>query len=64
MEGTRAQRGEGAVYAAGYLNGFVLHAKRAPEIDPVARLGESEGGRLYRLLALELIALAPESHIA
>ena len=44
MEGTRAKRGEGAVYAAGYLNGFGLHASRAPEIDPVARLGESEGG--------------------
>ncbi len=26
MEGTRAKRGEEAVYAAGYLNGFGLHA--------------------------------------
>ena len=52
MEGTRAKRGEGAVYAAGYLNGFGLHAKRAPEIDPVARLGESEGGRLLSCLPL------------
>ena len=58
MEGTRAKRGEGAVYAAGYLIGFGLHAKRAPEIDPVARLGESDG-EPQLVLAVELLAVAP-----
>lgn len=63
MEGTRAKRGEEAVYAAGYLIGFDLHAKRALVIDPGARLGESDGKPLLRL-AIELIAVAPESRIA
>jgi hypothetical protein len=56
-------RGEAAVYAAGIpLN---LHAKRAPAIDPGARLGESDGdNRLCLLLAVELLAVAPKSRIA
>jgi hypothetical protein len=40
-------------------NGFGLHAKRALEIDPVARLQGSDGGRLSRLAA-ELFAVAPQ----
>jgi hypothetical protein len=46
-----------------YLIGFSLHAKRAPVIDPEARLGESDGKPLL-WLAIELIAVAPESRIA
>ena len=62
MEGTRAKRGEDAVYAAGYLIGSSLHAKRAPAIEPVARLGASDGGNPFQgLLAIELFAVAPES---
>lgn len=38
MEGTRALAWGVAVYAAGFLSVLNLHAKRAPEIDPVARL--------------------------
>ena len=43
MEGTRAKRGEEAVYAAGYLMVLACTRKRAPVIDPGARLGESGG---------------------
>ncbi|MBA3991963.1 MAG: hypothetical protein C0469_00455 [Cyanobacteria bacterium DS2.3.42] len=41
-------------------NGFGLHAKRAPEVDPVARLRREQ--RRYQLgwLAAELVAVAPQ----
>ena len=40
------------------------HAKRAPEIDPGARLGESDGGNALVVFAVELVAVAPESRFA
>ncbi len=41
-------------------NGFVLHAKRAPEVDPVARLRREQRRNQLGWLAAELVAVAPQ----
>jgi hypothetical protein len=63
MEGTRAARGEAAVYAAGYFK-TGLHAWRAPVLDPGAILKRRGGGKTRYPHAVELFAVAPLSPIA
>ena len=59
MEGTRAEGvGRKPFMPQATLTGFGLHAKRAPVIDPVAKLGKGDGCDLLACYAVELLAVA------